>query len=68
MKVNPLEPIVNNCVIYDPMEQLIRSTIEMPNGQQIARDDLLYKIVNLKAIETKELEKTRSPLTAEALK
>jgi hypothetical protein len=65
---NPLEPIVKNCVIYDPLESLIRSTIDMPNGQQIARDDLLKKIVDLKKIEPKELKTTRAPLTAEALK
>ena len=63
-----MESIVENCVIYDPIESIIRSTIEQPHGQQIARDDLLKKIVDLKKIEPKELKKTRSPLTAEALK
>ena len=68
MNHNPLAPIVKNCVIYDPLESLIRSTIDMPNGQQIARDDLLKKIVDLKKIEPKDLKTTRAPLTAEALK
>jgi hypothetical protein len=33
MEANPLEPLVSNCVIYDPIESIIRSTIEQPHGQ-----------------------------------